>query len=247
MLTRGAALLIISLTLSAGLMAESIEGTVVVRKRLTRRRVTAAVPIYERGPAVELDADTETDPIAFERARVAIYVEGQPAKASADQAAAVMEQLNRRFAPETLVIQAGSKVSFPNLDPIFHNVFSLSGVKSFDLGNYPKGDTRVVTFPEPGIVYVNCHLHSNMTAAIVVTPTRWFTKADREGHFVLPDVPMGKYTVVAWHKTAGYFRQQVQVGAAGNASVEFLIPLDENGHKIEHQELAAGALETKKR
>jgi plastocyanin len=243
-LTRGAALLFISLTLSAGLMAESIEGTVVVRKRLTKRRVTAAVPIYERGPAVELDADAEADPIAFERSRVAVYVEGNFTKASADQPAAVMEQLNRRFSPEALVVQAGSKVSFPNHDPIFHNVFSLSGVKSFDLGNYPKGDTRVVTFPEPGIVYVNCHLHSNMTATIVVTPNRWFTKADREGHFALPDVPPGKYTVVAWHKTAGYFRQQVQVGAGGNPSVEFLIPLDENGHKIESRKLTAAALES---
>jgi hypothetical protein len=82
-LTRGAALLFISLTLSAGLMAESIQGTVVVRKRLTKRRVTAAAPIYERGPAVELDADPETDPIAFERSRVAVYVEGQPTRASA--------------------------------------------------------------------------------------------------------------------------------------------------------------------
>src|ERR1700722_9078090 len=203
-------------------MAESIEGTVVVRKRLTKRRVTASVPIYERGPAVELDADTEADPIAFERSRVAVYVEGQLTKASANQPAAVMEQLNRRFSPEAMVIQAGSKVSFPNHDPIFHNVFSLSGARTFDLGNYPKGDTRVVTFPEPGIVYVNCHLHSNMTATIVVTPHRWLTKADKEGHFVLADVPPGKYTVVAWHKTAGYFRQQVQVGAGGNPGVEFL-------------------------
>ncbi len=139
------------------------------------------------------------------------------------------------------MIQAGTKVSFPNHDPIFHNVFSLSGAKTFDLGNYPKGDTRMVTFPEPGIVYVNCHLHSNMTATIVVTPNRWFTKADREGHFVLPDVPPGKYTVVAWHKTAGYFRQQVQVGAGGNPSIEFLIPLDENGHKIEPQQAHCGS------
>ncbi len=84
-LTRGAALLFISLTLSASLMAESIEGTVVIRKRLTKRRVTAAVPIYERGPAVELDADSDADPIAFERSRVAVYVEGPLTKASVEQ------------------------------------------------------------------------------------------------------------------------------------------------------------------
>lgn len=245
MLTRGVALLLISLTLSAGLMAEGIGGTVVIRKRLTKRRVTASVPIYDRGPAVELDADSDADPIAFERSRVAVYVEGQVAKAAPDQPMAVMEQLNRRFSPETLVVQAGSKVSFPNHDPIFHNVFSLSGVKTFDLGNYPKGDTRVVTFPAPGIVYVNCHLHSNMTATIVVAPNRWYTKADPEGHFALQDLPPGKYTVVAWHKTAGFFRQQVEVGAGGNPSIEFLIPLDENGHKLEPHKLTAASLESK--
>ena len=154
-----------------------------------------------------------------------------------------MEQINRKFAPETLVIQAGSKVSFPNRDQIFHNVFSLSGAKAFDLGNYRQGDTRVVTFPEPGIVYVNCHLHSNMTAAIVVAPNKWYTKADREGHFVLPDLPPGNYTVVAWHKAAGFFRQQVHVGAGKNDSIEFLIPLDENGRKLEPHKLTAGTVE----
>ncbi len=246
--TRGAALLIVWLTLCASLAAESIEGTVVVRKRLTKRRVTASVPLYERGPAVELDADKEADPLALERSQVAVYVEGRFAREGAIEGPMeVMEQISRRFSPETLVIQAGSKVSFPNRDPIFHNVFSLSGAKTFDLGNYPKGDTRVVTFPEPGIVYVNCHLHSNMTATIVVAPNRWYTKADRDGHFVLPDVPPGKYTVVAWHKAGGFFRQQVQIGAGRKENIEFLIPLDENGRKLEPTKLAEAAIRSQKR
>ena len=91
----------------------------------------------------------------------------------------------------------GSTVSFPNNDPVFHNVFSLSNSKSFDLGNYPKGHTRTVTFTKPGIVFVNCHLHPNMSAAILVSPNQWSTKADKAGHFKLQDVPPGKYTVVA--------------------------------------------------
>jgi hypothetical protein len=141
-----------------------------------------------------------------------------------------------------VVIQAGSKVSFPNNDPIFHNVFSLSGPKTFDLGNYPKGDTRVVTFPEPGIVYVNCHLHPNMAATIVVAPNRWNTRADRDGRFELADVPAGKYTIVAWHKAAGFLRQSIVVEPDRDENVEFLIPIDENGHALESQRL-----ETRKR
>jgi plastocyanin len=238
-------LVFVWLTLSVSLVAESIEGTVVIKKRLTKRRVTASLPLYERGPAVNLEADADADPLAFERSRVAVYLEGRSvAEPSASQQVAVMEQIGRRFSPETLIVQAGAKVSFPNMDPIFHNVFSLSGAKTFDLGNYPKGETRVVTFPEPGIVYVNCHLHSNMTAAIVVAPNKWYARVDADGHFVLPDVPPGLYTVVAWHKAAGFFRQPIRILPGRNGNLEFLIPLDENGHRIESRKLAAAALKT---
>ena len=139
-----------------------------------------------------------------------------------------MEQKNRRFLPDLVVIPVGSTVSFPNLDEIFHNVFSLSKPRSFDLGNYPMNQTRLVTFSKAGVVFVNCHLHPNMAAAIVVTPNRWSTKADGGGNFVLPQVPPGKYTIVAWHKTAGYFRQEITVTEKGRSGVEFLIPVDES-------------------
>jgi plastocyanin len=214
------------------LHGETVGGNIILKKALTRRRVTATVPLYERGPVVGLGAgpgaDGDEDPIAFERSRVVVYLEGlMPPAAAAQAAVARIEQKNRRFTPETLVIQAGSKVSFPNFDPIFHNVFSLSRTKLFDLGNYPKGETRVVTFNEPGIVYVNCHLHSNMTAAIVIAPNQWNTKVDRDGTFELHDVPPGKYTIVAWHKAAGTFRRPVEVLADRRAHVEFAIPLEQ--------------------
>jgi plastocyanin len=240
---RGIILLGTVLVLSASLEAENIEGTVVIRKKLTRRRVTAAVPLYQRGPAVELSANPAEDPLAFERERVAIYLDGQAPEAPAvtERPLATMTQENRRFSPETLVIAAGSKVSFPNLDPIFHNVFSLSKAKTFDLGNYPKGETRMVTFSEPGIVYVGCQLHSNMSATIVVTPNGWNAKADRDGRFTIHDVPPGKYTIVAWHKAAGFFRQPIQIAAGHDAAVEFLIPIDEDGSKLTSRPLQARA------
>lgn len=249
--TRGLLLLFVSIMIAASVEAATIQGTVVIKKKLTKRRVTAQVPMYERGTAVELGADEEGDPLAFERSRVAVYLEGRfPAEASAviadEKPILKMEQTNRRFSPETLVIEAGAKVSFPNHDPIFHNVFSLSGPKTFDLGNYPKGDTRVVMFPEPGIVYVNCHLHPNMTATIVVAPNRWNTRVDREGQFELQDVPPGKYTIVAWHKAAGFFRQTVEVAAGRDERVEFLIPIDENGRTLGTQRLVSQRTEQKK-
>jgi plastocyanin len=247
--TRGFRLFVMAVAIGVSVQAASVEGTVVIRKKLTKRRVTAQVPMYERGTAVELGADPEGDPLALERSRVAVYLEGQfPAEDKpVIKSVFKMEQANRRFSPETLIIQAGSKVSFPNNDPIFHNVFSLSGPKTFDLGNYPKGDTRTVMFPEPGIVYVNCHLHPNMTATIVVAPNKWNTAVDRDGQFELQDVPPGKYTIVAWHKAAGFFRHTIEVVAGRDQRVEFLIPIDENGRTLETQRLASRKVEGRSR
>jgi plastocyanin len=224
--------LIAGLLLAFSLHATSIEGTIVIRKQLTKRRVTAAVPLYQRGPGADLTADTEDDPLAAERGRVAVWLEGPELKSAVAQTTAKMEQKDRRFIPEIIVIPAGAKVSFPNLDPIFHNVFSLSKTRAFDLGNYPRGETRTVTFPTPGIVYLNCHLHSNMAATIVITPNRWNTMGDRAGKFALNDVPPGEYTLVAWHKTAGFFRQPVRITAGQDVKTEFLIPLNADGSRL---------------
>jgi hypothetical protein len=147
-----------------------------------------------------------------------------------------MEQQNRRFSPDLITIPAGSSVSFPNFDPIFHNVFSLSKPKSFDLGNYPKGQTRLVTFDKPGVVFVYCHLHPNMTGTVVVTPNRWAARVDPSGQFELADVPPGKYSVVAWHKTAGTFRKTIDVTAGQNSEMNFFVPLPEvsGGEALNH-------------
>jgi plastocyanin len=215
--------------------AADIQGAVRIARKLTRYNVTASAGIYQRGSSVELGDDPEKDPVAFELSHVAIYLEGGPAgKDSQPVEAAVehkpveatieIEQKNRRFVPDLVVIPLGSTVSFPNSDPIFHNVFSLSRTRNFDLGNYPKGKTRVVTFPEPGVVAVYCHLHPNMEASIVVTPGSWGTRVSGDGRFELKNVPAGSYTVVAWHRVAGTFRKKIDLAADGVAEVEFVLP-----------------------
>jgi len=207
--------------------AQDVTGTILIKKKLTRPSVTASVSIYQRGTAVELGKDPAEDPLAFERSRVVIYLEGPtPAEAApAKPATASMQQIDRRFSPDLLVVPAGAAVSFPNMDPVFHNIFSLSKAKSFDLGSYNKGESRSVTFTKPGVVYVYCHLHPNMEATIVVTPNRWYTLADSSGQFRIPDVPPGQYTVVAWHKAAGFFRKTVVVEPGHNAVANFFIPI----------------------
>jgi plastocyanin len=209
----------------AAIHAADVEGSIVIQRRLTKRSVTAPASAYQRGVTVALGSDANDDPLAFERSQVVVYLEGQ---LGSKPVTATMEQKNRRFLPETLVVPVGSEVSFPNLDPIFHNVFSLSKPKTFDLGNYPKNQTRTVIFSKPGVVFVHCRLHPNMGAAIVVSPNQWSAKAEATGRFVLPHVPPGRYTIVAWHKVAGFFRQTVQVGDPRSPPVQFFIPLDES-------------------
>jgi plastocyanin len=106
---------------------------------------------YDRNAGVALKSDSAEDSLSFERERVVVYLEGGLPAQTGSITAQIVQQ-NRRFLPDILWIPAGSTVSFPNLDPIFHNVFSLSKPKEFDLGNYPKDHTRTVVFPKPGVV-----------------------------------------------------------------------------------------------
>jgi plastocyanin len=206
---------------------QEISGLITINRKLTKPSVTASVSMYQRGTTVALSKDTAEDPIAFERQRVIVFLEGPlPANAApAHHGVFRMDQVNRRFAPDLLVVPVGATVSFPNMDPIFHNIFSLSKAKEFDLGSYDKGDSRSVTFTKPGIVSVFCHLHPNMEGTIVVAPSQYFAHVDASGAFHLPAVPPGEYTVVAWHKAAGFFRKRILVTAGQSATADFLIPL----------------------
>jgi plastocyanin len=204
-------------------LAGEVRGAIIVKRKLTRRAVAPAANTYERGPAVAVAADSE-DALAYERAHTVVFLEGE--LPPAPPVTREMRQKDRAFGPDLIVVPAGSFVSFPNLDPIFHNVFSLSKPKSFDLGNYSKGQTRTVEFAKTGLVLVNCRLHTNMSAVIVVTPNGYYAAPDSNGNFAIPDVPEGDYTVVAWHKAAGFLRKKIAVSNASPVKIDFLIPLD---------------------
>jgi plastocyanin len=213
--------------LAATAGGQDITGTILIKKKLTKPSVTASVSVYQRATTVKLGKDAEEDSIAFERSRVVLYLAG--AGPSGDDSAIrppQIQQLDRRFQPDLVVVPIGSAVSFPNMDPIFHNIYSLSKSKTFDLGSYDKGETRKVMFPKPGIVDIYCHLHPNMAATIVVTPNRWYARPDRSGQFRIPNVPPGQYTVVAWHKSAGFFRKSIVVETGHDSFVDFFIPIE---------------------
>jgi len=127
--------------------------------------------------------------------------------------------------PRTVAITTGSRVDFPNGDPFFHDVFSLSRTGSFDLGSYPKGQSKSEVFKRPGLIKVYCHLHSHMTASIMVFDHPYFAIPSVSGAFTIDDVPPGTYTISAWHERIGENTQQVTVEDGRTAELQFSLPI----------------------
>jgi len=111
-------------------------------------------------------------------------------------------QRNKSFDPHLLVVPVGSVVAFPNHDPFFHNVFSLFEGKRFDLGLYEAGSTRDVHFDKPGVSYIFCNIHPEMSAVVVALDTPYYGVSDQRGQVVIANVPSGKYTLRVWHELA---------------------------------------------
>ena len=123
----------------------------------------------------------------------------------------VMQQRNRHFDPSLLIVAPGTKIAFPNLDPIFHNIFSFSPTLRFDLGYYAEGKSREIVFPRPGVAQVYCHVHPEMYGVVVVTPSRWTARPSVDGKFSFADVPAGRYNAVVWQRAAGLIRKDVTI------------------------------------
>src|SRR5262245_40950358 len=107
-------------------------------------------------------------------------------------------QKNKRFDPHILVVEVGSIVDFPNQDPFFHNVFSLFEGKRFDLGLYEAGSTRSVRFDRPGICYIFCNIHSQMSAVVIVVNTPYFAVTKKSGEFEILGAAPGRYLMNVW-------------------------------------------------
>src|SRR5580692_11708026 len=109
-------------------------------------------------------------------------------------------QRNKSFEPHVLVVPVGSVVEFPNRDPFFHNVFSLFEGKRFDLGLYEAGTTRNVVFDKPGISYIFCNIHSEMSAVVIAVGSPYYGISDQRGRVSIPNVPPGRYTLRIWYE-----------------------------------------------
>ena len=111
---------------------------------------------------------------------------------------AVLRQKNKAFEPHLLAVTTGSVVDFPNLDPWFHNVFSLFDGKKFDLGLYEAGTTRTVHFDREGVSYIFCNIHPEMSAVVVVVSSPFYAVVSGSGEFSIPAVVPGRYRLHVW-------------------------------------------------
>jgi plastocyanin len=167
----------------------------------------------------------EGEPVGY------VYVENvfaPPVKADK----VVIEQVRKQFVPSWAVIQRGTTVEFPNMDKIYHNVFSPSSGNSFDLGLYnSSASAKTHTFNDPGSVDIFCNIHPQMAASILVVPNRYFAKVKPDGAFEIADVPVGKRKVVAWSPGSKLGVQWVDLSAGATADLGFKLETRVAGHK----------------
>ena len=156
-----------------------------------------------------------------DRRRSVVYLESGPIGAFDDigRPEAALDQRNEAFFPYVLAVQVGTTVAFPNGDRTFHNVFSFSKAKRFDLGRYPRGQSKSVRFDRPGVVRVFCDIHAHMSAFILVFAHPFFATTNSEGRFRIPSVPPGTYTIAVW--TDGVVRETRKIEVpSGDTTVD---------------------------
>ena len=148
-------------------------------------------------------------PVAAVANAVVYYEPASGARPAVPRSAEVTTQ-RKRFSPRVLPVSVGSVVRFPNQDPIFHNVFSVSPGNRFDLGRYQEGRGKSQKFMTPGLVRVYCNVHHSMAAYVLVLDTPYYTTSDAQGRFTLTGLPAGRGTLTVWHESAAPWKQEIE-------------------------------------
>jgi plastocyanin len=208
-----------ALVLGAAGAAHAQPGT--IRGRVDVRRESAPPP--SRPSVSELGQPRASEPI--DRRRSVVYLEAAPQGAfeEPERSRVVLDQRNQTFVPHVLAIMTGTTVDFLNSDRTYHNVFSLSKAKRFDLGRYPRDQVRSVRFDRPGVVRVFCDIHSHMSAFILVFAHRYFDATEPDGSYRIDRVPAGSYSLVAWNEGQERETRAVQVPAGGAVEADFVL------------------------
>jgi plastocyanin len=173
-------------------------------------------PIFAEEKSVMVDVSisrskgnnsTQTEPSKLSDAsNVAVWLTpldpqgGTISHSSQSQKTARLVQRNKTFAPHFLIVAVGTTVEFPNQDPFFHNIFSLYDGRRFDLGLYEAGTMRTIRFDRPGVSYLFCNIHAEMSAVVLSVDTSYFALSDQGGKVIIRHVPDGRYQLSVWYE-----------------------------------------------
>lgn len=205
------ALVFVSLCLASVRAGAAIEGTVSLPKQRSAPVKNQRYEIVSKGGVLSLNP-----PLAV------VYLEGDfPRPAEPPQVS--LPQKDLAFIPSLLPVQVGTRVEFPNLDDAYHNIFSYSAPKRFDLGRY-RPDERPIpsqVFDVPGMVTLRCDIHEHMRGIILVLDTPHFVVTEPDGTFVLGDLPAGRYVLKAWINSRTTLEQPVELKDGERLRVQF--------------------------
>jgi len=194
-----------------------------IRGRVDIRR--AAAPAERRPTVTDLGSPAPRD--LSDTRRAVVYLESAPSGAFEERVPgrARIDQRNETFFPHVLAVTTGTVVDFPNSDSTFHNVFSLSRAKRFDLGRYAQGKSKAVRFDRPGIVRVFCDIHSHMSAFVLVFNHPYFATTDADGRYRIDNLPPGTYTATAWYEGNTRETRAITIPPQGGpVDLDFVVP-----------------------
>jgi plastocyanin len=211
----------------AGLAGSGGTGSTAQQGASVRGRVEIGIPVTARRPSsaytTRAVGQSVLAPVS-ELRHVVVFLKNAPA-VSSEPAVVEIRQRDENFTPRVVAVPVGSEVQFPNDDPIYHNVFSLSRVKTFNLGRFPRGETKSVRVTKPGVVKVFCEIHSHMTATIMVFNHPWFAMVGENGRFELANVPPGQREITAWHERLGDTTVPLRVESGRTTEADFVLPV----------------------
>jgi plastocyanin len=205
------------LALAAGLfLMGGPAGAATLEGRVALPATTAKTVVNKRYEIVSTGGVVATNPPL-----AVVYLEGD-FPAPAEPPVVRVEQKDLMFVPQLLAVPVGARVEFPNLDDTFHNIFSYSPAKRFDLGRYRAGEKPVpaVIFDAPGLVVLRCDIHEHMRGVILVLATPHFAVTDEAGHFRLTGLPPGTYRLKAWLNSRTTLEKTVVLTAGSALRVE---------------------------
>jgi hypothetical protein len=207
----------LALVLLAASLAENAGAQAVIEGRVQLPKARSAPVMNKRYEIVTAGGVLAPNPPV-----AVVYLEGSFPFPSSPPVQQII-QTNFAFVPALLAVQVGTKVEFPNLDNTFHNIFSYSPPKRFDLGRY-RPDERPIpsqVFDKPGLVTLRCDIHEHMRGLILVLETPHFVTSDTEGRFRLSSLPAGHFTLKAWLSSKTTLERPVELKSGETLQVDF--------------------------